>query len=33
VQLRADDVLVLADFGLHCKVSDLYRDTSLALRG
>ena len=27
---EADDVLVLPDFGLHCKVFDLYRGTSLA---
>jgi len=32
VLTKADDQLVLADFGLHCKVSDLYRGTALQPR-
>jgi hypothetical protein len=29
---RLDDTLVLADFGLRCKVADLYRGTPLVPR-
>jgi hypothetical protein len=29
---QADDILALPDFGLRCKVSDLYRGTPLMPR-
>jgi len=29
---KPDDILALPDFGLHCKVSDLYRGTRLVPR-